>query len=81
MKFAYKYQVSTEEGYDWLTIQKNGIELVRRSGLMSSSQSGYVLELAAGDVITITYSKDGSSMGGDDCVSVLDMMYIYLPIN
>ena len=38
--------------------------------------SGYVLELEVGDVITVSYKKDGGVANGEDCGKLLDIVYL-----
>ena len=59
-----KYRVSSENGWDKLIIRRNGYEIANISG--SWSQQSKVLDLSAGDVVTISYTKDGSVHSGSD---------------
>ena len=74
--FSYHYFVSTESGCDVLIIRHNGAEITYDSGTYSGNLPGPTLEIAAGDIITITYSKDGSVHNGDDTVKVLNLVYL-----
>ena len=58
------YSVSSESSYDYLKIYHNGSSRDSISGTVSGKQ--YTFSLAAGDVVTITYSKDGSASYGTD---------------
>ncbi len=70
-----RYRVSSESGYDWLIIRHNGAEIDSISGNVSTKTK--TLELAAGDVITISYSKDGSTNNGSDTAYfTLDYGYV-----
>jgi len=55
------YTVSSENSYDYLTIQKNDSQILHKSGEESGS-----IELQNGDILEITYSKDGGVSSGDD---------------
>ena len=59
------YTVSSERSYDYLTITQNGTQVVRTSGADSNT-----LEVKNGDVLSITYSKDGSSSSGEDKATI-----------
>lgn len=75
MKLAYNYYTSTENGCDHLIIRKNGVQILSQSGMLEIT-SGYVLELEVGDVITVSYKKDGGVANGEDCVKLLDIVYL-----
>ncbi len=64
--FALRYKVSSESGYDYLRIWKDSTNLVSVSGTSADWKSKNVT-VSVGDVITVTYSKDGSSSSGYDC--------------
>ena len=63
---SFRYKASSESGYDKLKVFKNGTEVISSSGTNNSYVS-YSENLADGDVITLSYSKDGSGSYGDDC--------------
>jgi hypothetical protein len=65
-----EYLVSSESNYDWLTIKHNSQQLVRVSGTNVTSYTALSVNMAAGDTVTITYSKDGSNSNGSDCAYV-----------
>ena len=65
-----EYLVSSENNFDWLTIEHNSQELVRISGTNATSYTALSVNMSAGDTLTITYSKDGSQSTGSDCASV-----------
>ena len=58
------YSVSSESNYDKLHILRNGAQLDVISGVVSNRR--LTLDLVAGDVLTLRYSKDGSVNNGDD---------------
>lgn len=62
---SFNYSVSSESGWDKLTITVKGTTIANAiSGSSSSSWSG---SLSKGDVISLIYSKDGSASSGNDC--------------
>ncbi len=63
--YDLKYKVSSENNYDFLTIKHNNTQIVRASG--SYDWTTKSVTVAAGDIITVTYSKDGSVNNGSDC--------------
>ncbi len=63
--YDLKYKVSSESGFDFLTINHNNTQLVRASGTYDWTTVS--VTVAAGDIITVTYSKDGSVSSGSDC--------------
>ncbi len=63
--YDLKYKVSSESNYDFLTIKHNNTQIVRASG--SYDWATVSVTVAAGDIITVTYSKDGSVNNGSDC--------------
>ena len=60
----FTYGASSESGWDKLSILKNGTNVVEASG--SLYWYSLSLDLSAGDVVTVRYSKDGSVSSGDD---------------
>ncbi|MBO5906621.1 MAG: DUF5011 domain-containing protein [Clostridia bacterium] len=66
IEFTLRYFVSSESGYDKLVIVKNGTEIVTTSG--SPGWAERSLTMSAGEVMTISYRKDGSASRGEDCV-------------
>ena len=59
-----EYSVSSESGYDMLTISKNGTALYTKSGIVS--WTAVDISLKAGDTLTIRYSKDSSLSKNND---------------
>ena len=66
IEFTLRYFVSSESGYDKLIIVKNGTEIVTTSG--SPGWAERTLTMSAGEVMTISYRKDGSASRGEDCI-------------
>ena len=62
-----EYKTSSESGYDKLRILKNSEEEVNDSGVKTDWKS-VTLDLSAGDIVFIKYTKDGSVNNGDDTV-------------
>ncbi len=60
------YYTSTEANYDKLTIKHNSTIKVTKSG--STSWESISIDLSAGDVVYITYSKDSSQSSGNDTI-------------
>lgn len=60
---------SSESGYDYLIIQKNGSQIATTSGV-SGSTTRTLSNLAVNDVIKIYYKKDGSASSGTDTATV-----------
>ena len=74
--FTYQYYTSTEENYDWLCVYTTtGDEITYASGAWGGIYTSPVVEVAAGDSISIRYSKDGSVNNGEDYVKVLNFLY------
>ena len=77
-ELTFSYKASSESGFDFLRIRKNGTALndgysqkADYSGNMAEFKS-YSVQLAAGDVLTLEYAKDSSGTGNDDCVYLKD---------
>ena len=66
IEFTLRYFVSSESGYDKLIIVKNGTEIVTTSGTPGWAER--TITMSAGEVMTITYRKDGSASRGEDCI-------------
>ena len=80
MVMELEYLVSSESNYDWLIITHNSQQLVMVSGTSVTSYTALSVNMAAGDTVTITYSKDGSSSNGSDCayIRILSDNLVYL---
>ena len=69
---TFDWAVSSESGWDKLNIYYNGSAVVYNA---SGEQSGTVtLTVEAGQDIYITYYKDSSGNGGDDTVTITNLM-------
>lgn len=69
----FSYKTSSESGYDYLYIKKNGSQLKSCSG--STSYVSYSVTLNTGDYLEFIYSKDSSSSDGSDCAYIKDLTY------
>lgn len=72
---SFDYMVSSESGYDYLTITLDGSEIVKASGEKSSS---YVKIFTSAGLHTLkaTYSKDSSGNSGSDKASLTNIKVI-----
>lgn len=64
---SLSYTVSSESGYDYLSITRNGSEIVNASGEREGDRS---LTLNSGDTLRIKYHKDSSGSRGSDEANV-----------
>ena len=76
MTVTFSYTVSSENGWDYLTISVNSYQVAHVSGT-DSSYSSMTLTLYAGDVLTFSYYKDGSQSYGNDCAYIKDLTLVY----
>ncbi len=76
MTVSFNYSVSSESGYDFLEIYKNGSQVNKISG--QSSTYSYSTTLNAGEYITFTYKKDGSSSSGSDTAYITNLTFTSL---
>ena len=69
---TFNYTVSSESGYDFLTIKLDGVEILKESGVKSGN---YRKEFNAIKQVTLymAYTKDSSNNGGSDNASVTDI--------
>lgn len=65
IELTLNYFVSSEANYDKLIVVKGGNEIINVSG--SPGWAEREISLNAGEVMTISYRKDGSTSRGDDC--------------
>lgn len=70
---TFEYKTSSESGYDYLYIKKNGSQLKSCSG--STSYTSYSVTLATGDYLSFIYSKDGSGSNGSDCAYISNLTF------
>ncbi len=70
---SFDWTVSSESGYDYMYICKNGAEQAKKSG----DESGkFTIDVAAGDTITVKYEKDSSGASGDDEATVANIALV-----
>ncbi|MCM1534151.1 MAG: hypothetical protein NC099_05815 [Corallococcus sp.] len=60
-----QYKVSSESNYDFLIIKHNSTQKAKESG--TKDWTTLNINMAIGDTVTFTYSKDGSQSKNDDC--------------
>lgn len=65
-----QYKVSSEEDADFLIIKHNSVQKVKISGTADADWKCVIFELEENDVVTFSYSKDGSLSYGDDCALI-----------
>jgi len=70
---TFEYKTSSESGYDYLYIKKNGSQLKSCSG--STSYVSYSVTLATGDYLSFIYSKDSSGSNGSDCAYISNLTF------
>ena len=61
----FDWSVSSESGYDWLTITLDGTEILKKSGTDSGSYEK-TFTTAGTYTLVVKYTKDGSGNHGDD---------------
>ena len=69
LTLSLEYKTSCEKNYDFLSIKHNGTEKARASG-KAEVYTAITIDMAEGDTVTITYTKDESDGDGSDCVFV-----------
>lgn len=70
---SFSYMVISESGYDYLHIKLNGSAKISLSGI-HNSYTHYTVNLSAGDILTFSYSKDGSVSNREDCIYIKDLV-------
>lgn len=66
---SLNYTVSSENNYDWLYINIDGINVIKKSGTVGWTD--YTKELTAGThTLSLKYTKDGSSSSGSDAGAI-----------
>lgn len=78
---AFNYCVTSENKYDWLTINIDGTQVVRKSG--SVAWTDYTQNLSVGThTITLMYTKDGSTSVSPDAgaIGYLSITGMYIDI-
>lgn len=68
---SFDYSVSSESGWDKLTIIVGGNTIA--SGISGTNSSSWSGSLSAGDTISLTYYKDSSASIGNDCGTLSNM--------
>ncbi|MFA7053959.1 MAG: chitobiase/beta-hexosaminidase C-terminal domain-containing protein, partial [Kiritimatiellia bacterium] len=77
-KVSFRWKVSSENSYDWLTFTTNGVQHSRISGQTEWAQVSFALTQPGDVVLRWTYSKDGSGVVGEDA-AFLDTLSILEP--
>ena len=70
---TFSYFAGGEEYYDEMYIRLNGTTEKSDSGARYNQYVEYTVELNAGDILTIEYSKDSSDSSGYDYVAIKDL--------
>lgn len=66
---SLNYTVSSETNYDWLYINIDGTDVIKKSGTVDWTD--YTKELTAGThTLSLKYTKDGSSSSGSDAGAI-----------
>lgn len=66
---SLNYLVSSEDRYDWLYINIDGTDVIKKSGTVDWTD--YTKELTAGThTLSLKYTKDGSSSSGSDAGAI-----------
>lgn len=66
--FEFGYWVSSEQNYDFLTIYKNGSQIIKISG--QTSEVKYIVNVNSGDYLSFTYSHDSGGAAGNDAAYI-----------
>ncbi|OBZ11863.1 hypothetical protein A8L34_16200 [Bacillus sp. FJAT-27264] len=70
-KIHFKYRVSSENRYDWFTLNFDGSQIARISG--TQGWTTFEKEVQPGNhTLTVSYSKDGSVDSGEDSGFITD---------
>lgn len=67
MLLSFDYKVSSESNYDKLLVAQNRETKLTKSGTVAWTTDNS-LTVKGGDIVTLTYSKDGSTASGSDCI-------------
>ena len=67
MLLSFDYKVSSESNYDKLLVAQNRETKLTKSGTVAWTADNS-LTVKGGDIVTLTYSKDGSTGSGSDCI-------------
>ncbi len=74
MTVIFTYSVSSERGYDKLIVSVNGEQRLDASGERTGTES---YELAAGQTIEFSYTKDSSTQAGSDTAYIRNLYFLY----
>ncbi|MCH5164818.1 MAG: leucine-rich repeat domain-containing protein [Clostridiales bacterium] len=74
MTVSFTARASCELTHDKLIVSLKSTIILTLSGTQSQ---GLTLELAAGDILEFTYSKDVSLASNDDCIYINNLTFIY----
>lgn len=66
IELMLSYSISSEAYYDTFTVIKNGVKIINASGSLDWVDCKIMMQ--AGEVLKISYQKDGSNSYGDDSV-------------
>lgn len=77
VSFTFAVRVSSESGYDYLTVYLDNTQLWRNSGTGGDYQE-LTVNFLPGQRIRLVYSKDGSASVGDDegCLRILSSLIV-----
>ncbi len=70
---SFRYRISSESNYDWLTVTANGTTIVNVSGTGNWTEYIYTAPSDGSYTFNWTYSKDGSVNSNDDCAYLDDV--------
>ena len=77
-KFSFVWAVSSESGYDWLTITLDNEEIIKKSGNDRGTFSKEFTTPGTHEMI-VKYTKDGSNSHGNDYGSISEVTLTSLP--
>ena len=72
IRINFRYKVSTENGYDFLYIKKNGTTILKLSGEVIETEVSF--ELNVNDVLLFQYTKDQAVSSFDDSVYISGLL-------
>ena len=75
--FKFDESASTESGFDFLKVYKNGIELSDFKISGTISKTNQTINVLAGDYLEFKYVKDNSNSSNDDAVYITNINFIY----
>lgn len=71
---SFLYEVSSEATYDKFTVYVNDTAVTDLNGLSGIANGQAIIRVLAGDVVTIKYTKDGSTNKNNDSVTLSDFV-------